>query len=168
MSNQEREGSIKPPIFDGSNLDYWKIRTPAYLQSLGTDIWGIMEGGYTYPSTIPTNTVKCAKLQTLRIRYETLKMHKNESITNFFLRIDEVVNCIKNLGEEIKEVVLVDKFLRSLSAKFESKVSTIEEKEDLQNIATTQLHRILTTFEMRKGGLLEMRDATFKVSTKGK
>ena len=56
MSNQEREGSIRPPIFDGSNFVYWKIRTTTYLQSLGTDVWGIVEGGYTYPSTIPTDT----------------------------------------------------------------------------------------------------------------
>eukprot|EP00253_Pinus_taeda_P032782 PITA_32782 len=96
--------------------------------------------------------VKCAKLQNLRIRYETLKMHSNEIIANYFLRIDEIVNYMRNLGEEIKEVVLVEKFLRSLSTKFESKVSSIEEREDLQKITMTQLYGILTTFEMRKGG----------------
>ena len=79
-------------------------------------------------------------------------MHNDESIASYFLRIDEVVNCMKNLGEEIKEVTLVEKVLRSLSAKFESKVSAIEEKQDLQTITMTQLHGILTTFEMRKGG----------------
>jgi len=148
MSNYEREGSIKPPIFDGSNFVYWKVRTIAYLQSLGTDVWEIVEGGYTFPSTIPTNTaskkkyetnakaintllrslsqsefvkvmqpksakeiwdkivlsyegdnqVKHAKLQSLIIQYETLKMHNDESIANYFLCIDEIVNCMKNLG----------------------------------------------------------------------
>ena len=72
--------------------------------------------------------VKCVKIQTLRIQYETLKMHSDESIAGYFLHIDKVVNCMKNLGEEIKEVTLVEKILRSLSAKFESKVPTIEEK----------------------------------------
>eukprot|EP00253_Pinus_taeda_P036315 PITA_36315 len=191
MGNQEREASIRPPIFDASNFVYWKIRTTTYLQLLGTDFWGIVEGGYTYPSAIPIDTtkrkqyelnakvvtvllgslsqlefvkVKRAKLQTLRIRYENLKMHSNESIANYFLRIDEIVNCMRNMGEEIKEVVLVEKVLRSLSAKFESKVSAIEEKEDLQKITMTQLHRILTTFEMRKGGPSDMREAAFEVS----
>jgi len=171
MSNQESVGSIRLPIFDGRNFFNWKIRTTTYLQSLGTDVWEIMEGGYTFPSTIPTDTtsknkyetnardantlleslsqsefvkvmqlksakeiwdkiilsfkgdsqVKRAKLQTLRIQYETLKMHNDEIIASYFLCIDEVVNCMKNLGEEIKEVTLVEKFLRSLSAKFESK-----------------------------------------------
>eukprot|EP00253_Pinus_taeda_P009806 PITA_09806 len=161
MSNQEREGSIRPPIFDGSNFIYWKVRTTTYLQSLGIDVWEIMEGGYKFPLAIPTDVagkkqyetnakdvntllgslsqsefvkvmqlksakeiwdkivlsyegdsqVKLAKLQTLRIQYETLKMHNDESITSYFLRIDEIVNCMKNLGEEIKEVTLVEKNL---------------------------------------------------------
>jgi len=181
MSNQESVGSIRPPIFDGSNFVYWKIRTTTYLQSFGMDVWEIVEGGYTFPTTIPTDTagkkqyetnaravntllgilsqlkfvnfmqlksakeiwdkivlsyegnsqVKHAKLKTLRIQYETLKMHNDESIASYFLRIDEVVNYMKNLGEEIKEVTLVEKVFRSLSAKFESKVSAIEEKQDL-------------------------------------
>ena len=63
-----------------------------------------------------------------RIQYENLKMRSNESISNYFLRIDEIVNFMRNLGEEIKEFVFVEKVLRSLSAKFESKVSDIEEK----------------------------------------
>ena len=112
--------------------------------------------------------VKRAKLQTLRIQYETLKMHSDESIASYFLHIDEVVNFMKNIGEEIKEVTLVQKVLRSLSTKFESKVSTVEEKQDLQNITMTQLHEILTAFKMRKGGPSDMREATFKASTKGK
>ena len=95
-------------------------------------------------------------------------MHSDESIASYFLCIDEVVNCMKKLGEEIKEVTLVEKVLRSLSAEFESKVSVIEEKQDLQNITMTQLHRILTAFEMRKGGPSDMREATFKALAKGK
>jgi len=46
-------------------------------------------------------------------------MHNDESITSYLLRIDEVVNCMKNLGEKIKKVTLVEKVLRSLSIKFE-------------------------------------------------
>ena len=63
--------------------------------------------------------VKRAKLQTLRIQYETLKMYNDESVASYFLRIDEVVNCMNNLGEDMKEVTLVEKVLRSLFAKLE-------------------------------------------------
>jgi len=111
--------------------------------------------------------VKRAKLQTLRIQYETLKMYNDESVANYFLRVDEVVNCMKNLGEEIKEAIVVEKVLRSLSPKFESKVSAIEEKENLRILTMSQLHGILTAYEMRKGGPSDRREAAFKASGKG-
>ena len=57
MSNYKKEASIKPPIFYGSNFVYWKVRITAYLQSLGTKVWDIVETGYTFPSTTPTNSV---------------------------------------------------------------------------------------------------------------
>src|SRR6202034_522102 len=102
------------------------------------------------------------KLQTLRIQYENLKMYNDESVANYFLRVDEIVNCMKNLGEEVREVVVVEKVLRSLSPRFESKVSAIEEKEKLQDLKISQLHGILTAYEMRNGGPLDRREATFK------
>ena len=45
--------------------------------------------------------VKSAKLKTLRIDYENLKMHNDESVANFFLHLDDVVNRMRNLGETI-------------------------------------------------------------------
>eukprot|EP00253_Pinus_taeda_P005969 PITA_05969 len=194
MSNYEREASIRPSIFDGTNFVYWKARVTAYLQSLGTEVWDIIDTGYTFPSATPTdqaekkkyetnakavNTllgclsqsefvkVKRAKLQTLRIQYENLKMYNDESVANYFLRVDEIVDCMKNLGGEIKEAVVVEKVLRSLSSRFESKVSAIEEKENLQNLKMSQLHGILTAYEMRKGGPSDMRVAAFKDLGKG-
>eukprot|EP00253_Pinus_taeda_P012822 PITA_12822 len=193
MSNYEKEASIRPTIFDGSNFIYWKVRITAYLQSLGIGVWDIVEIGYTFPLETPTDTtgkkqyetnakavntllgslsqsefvkVKRAKLQTLRIQYESLRMHNDESVASYFLCIDEIVNCMKNLGEEIKEVVVVEKVLRSLSPKFDSKVYAIEEKDNLKNLTMSQLHRILTTYEMRKGGPSNRREVAFKVSGK--
>eukprot|EP00253_Pinus_taeda_P024015 PITA_24015 len=194
MSNYEREASIKPLIFDGTNFVYWKVRVIAYLQSLGTEVWDIIDTGNNFPSTTPTdpaekkkyetnakavNTllgclsqsefvkVKQAKLQTLRIQYENLKMYNDESVANYFLRVYEIANCMKNLGEEIKEAVVVEKVLISLSSRFESKVYVIEEKENLQNLKMSQLHGILTAYEIRKGGPSDRREAAFKASGKG-
>ena len=36
-------GSSKPPLFDGTNYPYWKIRMSAYLQSIGSRVWEICE-----------------------------------------------------------------------------------------------------------------------------
>ena len=101
--------------------------------------------------------VKSAKLQTLRIQYENLKMDNEESIANFFLRFDDIVNRMRNLGETITKSTLVEKVLRSLTTKFESKVSALEEKQDLQNLTVVQLHGILTAYEMRRGGPSEVK-----------
>jgi hypothetical protein len=53
--------------------------------------------------------VKEAKLQIFREKFEQLKMNEDENIATYFLRIDEVVNDIKGLGDEIKELVIVKK-----------------------------------------------------------
>ena len=102
-----------------------------------------------------------------RAELQSLRMYNDESVAIYFLRIDEIVNCMKNLGEEIKEVTLVENVLRSLSSKFESKFFAIEEKQNLQSMTMSQLHRILTAFKMRKGGPSDRREATFKASRKG-
>ena len=73
-------------------------------------------------------------------------MTAEENIANLFLCLDDIVNRMRNLGETITESTLVEKILRSLTAKFESKVSALEEKQDLRNITVVQLHGILTVF----------------------
>ena len=75
---------------------------------------------------------------------------------------------MRNLGETITDTTLVEKVLRSLTSKFDSKVSSIEERKDLQTLTIVQLHGILTAFEMRQGGPSQIREAAFKVSAKGK
>ena len=64
MSNYEREASIRPPVFDGTNFNYWKVRVTAYLQSLGTKVWNIVETGYAFPSTTPTDADEKKKYET--------------------------------------------------------------------------------------------------------
>ena len=70
--------------------------------------------------------VKSAKIQTLRIQYETLGIDNDESITSFSLKVDEIMNFLRKLGEAIKESSLVEKILRSLTSKFDSKVFDVE------------------------------------------
>ena len=47
--------------------------------------------------------VKKAKLQTCYAQFETLKIKQEEDIATYFLRVDEIVNFIKGLGEMVKE-----------------------------------------------------------------
>jgi hypothetical protein len=51
--------------------------------------------------------VKDAKLQTYRVQFEQLKMKEEETIGKYFLRVEEMVNAMKALGEKIEEPSLV-------------------------------------------------------------
>lgn len=64
MSNHEGMGFIRPPIFNGNKLTYWKTRTKAYLQSLGSDVWEIVERGYQYPAVVPIDPVEKKSYET--------------------------------------------------------------------------------------------------------
>jgi hypothetical protein len=75
--------------------------------------------------------VKQVKLQRHREEFENLKMNEKEDIATYLLRVDEVVNDIRVLGEELDESLVVQKVLRSLLLKYDAKVSAIEETSDL-------------------------------------
>jgi hypothetical protein len=93
--------------------------------------------------------VKDAKLQTYRIQFEQLKIKEDETVGKYFLRVEEMVNAMKALGETIDEPSLVQKILRSLPDRFNPKVSAIEELNDLKTLGFDQLLGTLTTYEMR-------------------
>jgi hypothetical protein len=78
-----------------------------------------------------------------------MKMKEDETVGKYFLRVEELVNAMKALGEKIEEPSLVQKILRSLPDRFNPKVSTIEELNDLKALEFDQLLGTLTTYEMR-------------------
>jgi hypothetical protein len=63
--------------------------------------------------------------------------------------VNEIVNAMLGLGEEIKESVIVRKVLRSLIMRFDPKISTLEEREDLNSISMDELHGIFIAYEIR-------------------
>jgi hypothetical protein len=90
--------------------------------------------------------VKHAKLQTYRLKFEQLKMNKDETVSKYFLRVEELVNAMKGLGEKIEESFLVQKILRYMLDQFNPKVSAIEELNDLKNVSIDQLLGTLTAY----------------------
>ena len=66
--------------------------------------------------------VKGAKLQTYRRKFEHLMMKEDEDIAAYFLRVDEIVNTMRGLGEKVENTTLVQNILRSLPMRFGSKV----------------------------------------------
>jgi uncharacterized lipoprotein YehR (DUF1307 family) len=66
--------------------------------------------------------VKKEKLQFYKGKYETLKMNEEENIVAHLLRVDEIVNSIKGLGEDVEETSIVHKVHRSLPSRFNPKI----------------------------------------------
>jgi hypothetical protein len=107
--------------------------------------------------------VKDAKLQPYRLQFEQLKMNEDEIVNKIFLRVEELVNSMKGLGEKIEDVLLVQKILRSLPDRFNPKVSAIEKLNDLKTLSIDQLLETLTAYEMRiSKDKSTTREASFK------
>jgi hypothetical protein len=107
--------------------------------------------------------VKEAKLQTYRLKFEQRKIDEDETIRKYFLRVEELVNAMKGLGQNIEESFLVQKTLRSLFDKFNPKVSAIEELNDLKTLSIDDLQGTLTAYEMRISKDKSItREASFK------
>ena len=95
--------------------------------------------------------VKESKLKTYQGQFEILKMKEEENVGEYLLRVDEVVNAIRGLGGKLKEKEVVSKVLRKLPMRYDPKVSTLEERDDLKNVTMDELHGIFTAYEMRTG-----------------
>jgi hypothetical protein len=79
------------------------------------------------------------------------------------------VNAIIGLGEEIEESVIVQKILISLPMRFNPKISSLEERSDLDSISMDELRGIFTTYEMRtEQENPYVKEATFKASKRSK
>jgi hypothetical protein len=92
-----------------------------------------------------------------------MKMKEEENIVEYFHRVDEVVNSIRASGEEITDIPIVKKLLRSLPMRYDANISTIEDRSDLNTLTVDQLHEIFIAYEMRTGNdKLTKDEITFK------
>jgi hypothetical protein len=57
MTSHEGTSASKPPLFDGTNFAFSKIRMRTYLMALGDDVWDVVETGYTKPVVLAVSTL---------------------------------------------------------------------------------------------------------------
>ena len=48
-----RQSLLIPPLFDGTNYAYWKVRKKVFLQALGEQVWQAVEVGWIKPKEAP-------------------------------------------------------------------------------------------------------------------
>ena len=75
-------------------------------------------------------------------------MSDDKLFDSFYGRLNEIVIAKLNLGEKIEDAKVVRKILRSLLESFQSKVTTIEESKDLDEIKIQELIGSLQTYEL--------------------
>lgn len=100
-------------------------------------------------------SVRDAKLQTLKTEFENLRMEKSETVDDFTVRLTSTVNQIRGLGETIEETYAVKKFLRAASSKFLPILSAIEQFADLKKMTIEEVAGRLKTHEERLNGSSE-------------
>ncbi|XP_074383271.1 uncharacterized protein LOC141724880 [Apium graveolens] len=82
--------------------------------------------------------VKKARVQTLKAEFESLQMKDNESLDDFYMKMNGIVANIRALGEVIEENYLVKKLLRVVPTKFLQIASTIEQFGDLEKMSVEE------------------------------
>lgn len=70
---------------------------------------------------------------------QVLNMQEDETISNHADRISLIVNNIRILSEEFTKKRIVEKVLVTLSERFESKISSLEESKDLGKLSLGEL-----------------------------
>lgn len=75
--------------------------------------------------------VKRAQLNHLHRDFEVLEMKQGESINDYFGRVMTIANDMRNYGEDVSDVKIVEKILRTLTDKWNYIVCSIEEAKDI-------------------------------------
>ncbi|XP_058768298.1 uncharacterized protein LOC131642026 [Vicia villosa] len=93
--------------------------------------------------------VKRAQLNRLRRDFEVLAMKQGESITDYFGRVMTVANDMRNYGEDVDDVKIVEKILRTLNDKWNYIVCSIEEAKDIDQLSVDALQSSLLVHEQK-------------------
>ena len=83
--------------------------------------------------------LKRSHLQALRREFETLEMKAGEGVFEYFSRVLSVANKMRTHGEQMQDITVVEKILRSLSEKFNYVVCSIEESKDIDQLSIDEL-----------------------------
>ena len=96
--------------------------------------------------------VKRAQLQPLRKEFEVLQMKEGESVDAYFAQTLIIANKMKIHGENMQQVMIIEKILRSMTSKFDYVVCSIEESNNLDTLTIDELQSSLLVHEQRMNG----------------
>ena len=127
-------------IFNGCNADHTKL---IFSCETAKEAWEILQTTFE-----GSDDVKRNKLLSLTICFENLRMHDDESLSDFYNKLYDIANESFAFCEKILETTLVRKIMRSLPDRFNSKVIAIEEAKNLDSMKVKNLMGSLHAYEM--------------------
>ena len=92
---------------------------------------------------------KRVQLQGLRTEFETLRMKSGEAVADFFSRTMAIASKKRIHGEQMQDVTIVEKILRSMTPKFNFVVCFIEETKDIDELSIDELQSSLLNHEQK-------------------
>ena len=95
--------------------------------------------------------VRAVKLQAIRAEFEYMKISDKEDLDDYLSKFFDMINNLKSLGEDVTETRIVQKLLMSLSRRYKSIVSVIEETRDIEVLRTEEVVASVKVFDRRKG-----------------
>ncbi|KAK9931772.1 hypothetical protein M0R45_019036 [Rubus argutus] len=108
------------------------------------EIWDSMKKKYAGNARVDRSV-----LQALRKEFEILEMKSGETITKYFSRVMTMANKMRIYGEEMKDVTIVEKILRSLTDRFNYIVYSIEESKNIDEMSIDELQSSLIVHEQK-------------------
>jgi hypothetical protein len=78
-------------------------------------------------------------LQALRGDFKKLNKESMETISNYFTKVISLAHQMRRNGENIDDVHVMEKILRSLDSNFDHVVVTIKESKDLKDLIVGEL-----------------------------
>ncbi|CAN6684544.1 unnamed protein product [Malus baccata var. baccata] len=94
--------------------------------------------------------VRAVKIQAVKADFEYMRMTNSENLDDYLGRFFGIVNNLKSLGEDVTEQRIVQKLLMSLSRKYKSIVSIIEETRDLDAIRVEEVIASVKVYDKRE------------------
>ena len=127
-------------IFNGCDPKHIKLISSC---EMAKEAWDILQTTFEGSGDVKRN-----KLLSLTTRFEILRMHEDETLSDFYTKLCDIVNESFVLGENISETKLIRKIVRSLPDRFNSKVIAIKEDKYLDSMKLEDLMGSLCVFEM--------------------
>ncbi|GLT87811.1 hypothetical protein SLE2022_058710 [Rubroshorea leprosula] len=113
-------------------------------KSTSKNIWDSMKKKYQ-----GNERARQQQRQALRAEFEVLQMQIGESVDDYFARTMAIANKMRIHGENLEDVAIVEKILRSMTTKFNYVVCSIEESNNIEALFLDELQNSLLIHERK-------------------